>query len=74
MESILYQRPFLFADAAGGLYDTEEETETEDEDERRKVTEFDSSFTDVEGETRAKKSDDDLVRICVAINSNTTLM
>ena len=37
------------------------------------MTEFDSSFTDVEGETRAKKSDDDLVRICVAINSNTTL-
>ena len=35
------------------------------------MTEFDSSFTDVEGETRAKKSDDDLVRICVAINSNT---
>ena len=56
------------ADAAGGLYDSdEEESDTEEEDERRKVTEFDSDFTDVEGEARAKKSDDDLVRTLLLI-------
>ena len=31
------------------------------------MTEFESDFTDVEGEARAKKSDDDLVRTLLFI-------